>query len=1222
MVSGAQVKMEYLEPVSQQRSIFAQDEMQRAWKSYPIEHTFSAKSFSITSSNGENFLGWSQNSSHRNKRNKAARVPTDSGQQVHAVPNHSYIATHDGSIGSCDLDYEVSKVDRSNSKNPKAKLNKKGRLHKKSLLSCSFDAATSSKPIHDFEDKNDAAFDVFLNENIVKKFDGWGVSDDVLSSSLTPTASISYSDELYESETPYLLPQDFSEDFCSDQLGLDVSPCQIKNVHLSTFVGEMTKRRLKQSIDDISSGACSLDSFSDGCNTDISTPRSDGLKFQIPAKGANGSRHSNSRMVEDVDCRESSNAEIGSEGAHGRLYNFKKRMSRPNHEWSKVVGDSESNTSEAKCNSIESHSIKSGKRNGKEKKFRQNSSGMHKHDRHRDTHGRKGKENNHCVWQRVQRNDTDGFTNELKRMVHADSPPDVSKEVPLHQKHDKPTCMSRKQHGKITRSIVIDEMAADTEDLSKVPSIIDSHSISLKSNDGNLRTKVSEKSKRKTSSGCKQEHNHHLRKGLHGDKTDAIGPTVMNMHQNKIFKQRIYRQPHCIPESASHCQSSSFSDGIDISSSEPLQNSQILSQDSKSIPNACSVASDIHAPVAQTLMISPSLTLGSLEQIHKKQSQHNSEFQRDSLEVSCPTLADILYEPKRFETNNFVAENSNQDHNSELFGQKWVPVGKKETCVLDRSIPDNLSACHVYEPPKNGLYLKNSETGQARFYSNLPSTNDGLSCWGYESDLGNSLYPRVEGQQAEKLRSQTPSVQEKQSCTDDKLSCCIWKGQKYSKFETDAFSTFEIGSYMISQMVSDTYKKQIESEGIQLATCSPLAEFERLLHAASPVIELKNYFQNCWTCLGDQPIGNALCSHQIPDVPLQSLWQWYEVPGIYGLEVKAEDHQTLKRLGSNQNGFCAYLVPFLSAVQLLGHCQCCTCSDNGCHNSDRNTASENSSDPGQLPMLPMLLPKPQREQAGSSSQPFDSLSTCDPSVSSNQHKFCDESVTRAHHDPELLFEYFESEQPYHRRTLFEKIQELIRADATSDSPVFGDPSTLNWHLPDLHPSSWYSVAWYPIYRIPDGNFRAAFLTYHSLGHFVKRVTLDGVTCIVSPVVGLQSYNAQEECWFELRKSAVLQAEENAQFDHFEILKERLQTLERTASAMARASVRKADHKSINRHPDYEFFLSRRRGIFSLYGPSPISECLHFNSKERRGQHAVGVSFPKSAQKHKERFVSG
>lgn len=58
----------------------------------------------------------------------------------------------------------------------------------------------------------------------------------------------------------------------------------------------------------------------------------------------------------------------------------------------------------------------------------------------------------------------------------------------------------------------------------------------------------------------------------------------------------------------------------------------------------------------------------------------------------------------------------------------------------------------------------------------------------------------------------------------------------------------------------------------------------------------------------------------------------------------------------------------------------------------------------------------------------------------------------------------------------------------------------------------YSVAWYPIYRIPAGKFGAAFLTYHSLGHFVHRSassdSIGGGASIVSPVVGLQSYNAQ------------------------------------------------------------------------------------------------------------------
>lgn len=56
------------------------------------------------------------------------------------------------------------------------------------------------------------------------------------------------------------------------------------------------------------------------------------------------------------------------------------------------------------------------------------------------------------------------------------------------------------------------------------------------------------------------------------------------------------------------------------------------------------------------------------------------------------------------------------------------------------------------------------------------------------------------------------------------------------------------------------------------------------------------------------------------------------------------------------------------------------------------------------------------------------------------------------------------------------------------------------------------MAWYPIYRIPDGNFRAAFLTFHSLGCLVHRSTssnlADDITQIISPVVGMRSYNAK------------------------------------------------------------------------------------------------------------------
>jgi hypothetical protein len=71
-------------------------------------------------------------------------------------------------------------------------------------------------------------------------------------------------------------------------------------------------------------------------------------------------------------------------------------------------------------------------------------------------------------------------------------------------------------------------------------------------------------------------------------------------------------------------------------------------------------------------------------------------------------------------------------------------------------------------------------------------------------------------------------------------------------------------------------------------------------------------------------------------------------------------------------------------------------------------------------------------------------------------------------------------------------------------------------------------------------------------------------------------NEQGECWFQLRPSAPSQTTVTPSLNLCGILEERLKTLEETASLMARAVVSKGSTTSVNRQPDYEFFLSRRR----------------------------------------------
>ncbi|KAG4174309.1 hypothetical protein ERO13_A11G112700v2 [Gossypium hirsutum] len=113
----------------------------------------------------------------------------------------------------------------------------------------------------------------------------------------------------------------------------------------------------------------------------------------------------------------------------------------------------------------------------------------------------------------------------------------------------------------------------------------------------------------------------------------------------------------------------------------------------------------------------------------------------------------------------------------------------------------------------------------------------------------------------------------------------------------------------------------------------------------------------------------------------------------------------------------------------------------------------------------------------------------------------------------LVFEYFEQEQPHHRKPLYDKISSLASQF----------PEIRMYRSCELLPASWISVAWYPIYRIPMGptlqNLDASFLTFHSLStrsqsknqleysasSSRKACGVDPSSNISLPVFGLASY---------------------------------------------------------------------------------------------------------------------
>ncbi|KAL5229793.1 hypothetical protein ABZP36_028569 [Zizania latifolia] len=367
----------------------------------------------------------------------------------------------------------------------------------------------------------------------------------------------------------------------------------------------------------------------------------------------------------------------------------------------------------------------------------------------------------------------------------------------------------------------------------------------------------------------------------------------------------------------------------------------------------------------------------------------------------------------------------------------------------------------------------------------------------------------------------------------------------------------EIHLIEMFNIVNDAYEVQISADA-HLAAGHPITDLETFIYSATPVVGHVPCMKSN-NCSKDQLVNSSVCQQNFSNVSLRSIWEWYEEPGCYGLEVRGCNDLSSDKSFCSSSEFCAYFVPYLSAIQLFGWSRKSTDHSSGVGEGDlleaTNTASYMCSHP-----VPSRLHKPFEQ--------------------SIMH--LSESSLFVHDHGEIIFEYFETEQPSFRPPLFEKIKELASGVNVSGRQMFGDPEKLqNAKLCDLHPASWFCVAWYPVYRIPHGNFRAAFLTYHSIGKLVPQKgspDLTGAsTHIVSPVFGLQSYNDKGEQWFQLRcpdSKQMPRDGEPSQCTRAEVFKERLRTLQRGALATARAVIPKGTGESANYHPDYEFFRSR------------------------------------------------
>ncbi|CAI9785590.1 unnamed protein product [Fraxinus pennsylvanica] len=103
----------------------------------------------------------------------------------------------------------------------------------------------------------------------------------------------------------------------------------------------------------------------------------------------------------------------------------------------------------------------------------------------------------------------------------------------------------------------------------------------------------------------------------------------------------------------------------------------------------------------------------------------------------------------------------------------------------------------------------------------------------------------------------------------------------------------------------------------------------------------------------------------------------------------------------------------------------------------------------------------------------------------------------------LVLDYMEQEKPWLRKPLSEQLEALASQFDLKQCRSC-----------DLLPTSWISIAWYPIYRIPVGpvlgDLEASFLTFHSLSTRVvnaskDRGIVDSSSKISLPVFGLASF---------------------------------------------------------------------------------------------------------------------
>ncbi|XP_078148657.1 uncharacterized protein LOC144544117 [Carex rostrata] len=221
---------------------------------------------------------------------------------------------------------------------------------------------------------------------------------------------------------------------------------------------------------------------------------------------------------------------------------------------------------------------------------------------------------------------------------------------------------------------------------------------------------------------------------------------------------------------------------------------------------------------------------------------------------------------------------------------------------------------------------------------------------------------------------------------------------------------------------------------------------------------------------------------------LEDLWESFDEWSAYGCGVPV--------VLNGSDNVDQYYVPYLSAIQIYANSSKRTSRTR--RNGEESSSSEGSSSDGSI------------GSNGEAERTRQRGIFCTNRQFNENGGFTSEngnSCTAPASVP--VFEYFERDPPYCREPLTDKISILAKQ--------FPDLKT--YRSCDLLPSSWFCVAWYPIYRIPTGptlkDVDACFLTYHLLATPSNLSNTNGpVKSLSLPILGLASYKLKSDIWMK------------------------------------------------------------------------------------------------------------